>query len=385
MRRAEILVLLVVLSLGGASLWSLGRLDSRAEERWVAPQPTPPRARPARSRVESVPVPIARATPPLRSNEPEPDAEAPVLEIPVVTESAPERCSLHLQVRDWVTGRALSGKVALWRLGIPGDAEWTAGDQLERVLHVPEEGAVVEDLPAGIYQAVSAARRRDGQDSPAFTVPVPGDRILLTVEARRRRPTYVAVFDSAGVPVPNVDVYWRSGSGAGTLEGFRPVWARPRERRGERMGRGGGGYVSSGSCSEWQAKEADERGWVWLGDSREDGPACRRLQHYLLRAAESCVVALDVGGEPCARDLYVTVAVEREEVLSRIRVPAGWPLGVLDAAEIEVGALRCPEGRDPASLWREVPIEVSLEAAGAGIVRATLRLGDAERPLLESR
>ena len=62
------------------------------------------------------------------------------------------RCALRVRLLDQVTGRPFASEVELWRLDLPDDESWTAGDQRQATAHVDPDGHTFADLPAGCYR-----------------------------------------------------------------------------------------------------------------------------------------------------------------------------------------------------------------------------------------
>ena len=130
------------------------------------------------------PTRAALAAPPLRE-EPAP--------------AKPARGALMLSFRDDESGAAVAlRRVQLWRLGLPEDDDWTAGDLLQGRFEVPVEGLRIPDLPEGRYRVYSYWLRFGSDDPPEFEVFGVETVVELAVPMCRDRRVHLKLFDGAG-------------------------------------------------------------------------------------------------------------------------------------------------------------------------------------------
>ena len=96
-------------------------------------------------------------------------------------------CALRIRLLDEVTGKPFSSDVELWRLDLPEDEDWTAGDHLQATKNVGPDGGTFTDLPTGRYRIVVRGQSR----SLDMT-------LELDVEETRRTRAGGAAFGGAG-------------------------------------------------------------------------------------------------------------------------------------------------------------------------------------------
>lgn len=183
----------------------------------AAPPPEPPEVR------EESPVSVPAA--------PGPGEEDEIVEIRPDLEA--ELVRLRLGLVDRHTGLPVAASVRLWRLGIPEDEEWTAGDHVERQLDLPEEGGLVERLPAGRYRVQCDDQREGSEDPPEFVLAEDAARVL-TVAMPRSFEVRLRVFDETLEPVTRGMLSDRTNS-TYTRGPATPAWATPRRRKSDRL------------------------------------------------------------------------------------------------------------------------------------------------------
>jgi len=138
-------------------------------------------------------------------------------------------CALRLRLLDDVTGKPFTSDVELWRLDLPEDEEWTAGDLLQAERNVGPDGGTFADLPAGRYRVVVHGQSFLAEDDPpAFLVRRAFTDLELSVRAPRSHRVYLQVFDERGremrtAKLRHHDWSWASDGPAD------PAWARRRE------------------------------------------------------------------------------------------------------------------------------------------------------------
>jgi len=110
-------------------------------------------------------------------------------------------CALLLELTDESTGKRVSATVALYRLDVPADDQWTEGDALEREIEHHRGPCRVQGLPAGRYR-IRVARQRDGTDDPpSFDVSGPETRVQFALPMPRGFQGRLIVVDERGAPI----------------------------------------------------------------------------------------------------------------------------------------------------------------------------------------
>jgi len=288
-------------------------------------------------------------------------------------------CVLHLSLVDGDTGAPVAAKVRLWRLAVPADAHWTAGEHVQRKGDVPKEGIEWRDLPAGRY-LVQADAQRSGA-APIPEIVLDGE---ATVQARlampRAIPVRVVVFDAYGNPIERALRGRRSG-GSSTRSPVPPDAVTPREPRVERssvvvMGHGGSsGWVSGGRrgpAPEIVAgPDGFDLGTVGEG-SRESTPNVRMgLQFEGL-----CDVEVRSTGDEAAKGTFVAFTEPVPPLAANVRLPDG-RLATEAGARVTGtcrAVLRRPE--DPPDRWRDAVVEVKVDLDGFQTLAFEHRLGE---------
>lgn len=154
------------------------------------------------------------------------EASAPEEELASQTPTSKPACSIRLQVYDGPTGAARGSTVTLWRIGLPAEDGWTAGDWRLQDIYVPDTGLLLEDMAVGEYRAI-VHESAPGED-PSFTAKAPLTRVDLVVHPLPVFAVRVHLFDDQARPVTDVYQsikYWESHH----YPLATPAWAKPRE------------------------------------------------------------------------------------------------------------------------------------------------------------
>ena len=97
----------------------------------------------------------------------------------------PGPCSLFLVLTNDETGKPFASRVELYRLGLPADEHFTAGDRYEKWAKVKREGTWIRDLPAARYRIVVSEQRFESEDPQPFGVEGAETRVSLPVPRPR--------------------------------------------------------------------------------------------------------------------------------------------------------------------------------------------------------
>ena len=285
------------------------------------------------------------------------------------------RCALRLRVLDDVTGKPFASDVELWRLDLPEDEEWTAGDLLQATEHVGPHGRTFSDLPAGHYRIVVCGQSFLAKDDPpAFLVRGAGTDREFSVCAPRSHRVYLQVFDERGRELRtgklrHHDWNWTSGGPAD------PAWARRRQpkRASASLNRsiavGGGGNGCHGhNDAPWTEAGFD------LGHCREDTRGQRSTTRRSLLVPGHTAVMVDVDGRLTGDRTYVAVAVSLEELEDHVFLPDG--RRAADAGALFEAHSRALEIKPslPPDAWRRLPVSVRVGLAGYQILTFEYRV-----------
>ena len=137
-----------------------------------------------------------------------------------------EAC-LTIRLVDRATRKPVGAGVRLWRLDVPEDDAFSAGDQIQAEAEVPAKGLPIEGLPIGRDRIECDAQRKGAPDPPAFTVATEFRRDF-EVDLPRTFTARLAVFDENGRPVERGKLS-RGFPVTDTRPAILPDWATPRE------------------------------------------------------------------------------------------------------------------------------------------------------------
>jgi hypothetical protein len=351
----------------------LGPEARSVEEQEVAPAlPVPARlAADEESRVE---VPAVEP--------PEEDGEE-LIEIEEEIEAPPDPvqrgdCVLLIELVDRETGRYVESSVDLWRLGAPGNENWTEGDQLQTSVQVHKRGTTVRELPEGAYRARVTAELQHADDPPAFEVNGSFTQVALEVELPRSHPAYLRVFDENGIEV--VEAQYSAAVGNTYHYDQHDVpWRRERRLKSETEM----WFTDSEMYSVLEELpfgsvpvRAGPDGFH-LGDFRQASRQDVARQRISLLGPQCSRVRLDIDGRAGEPQHFVGVMVRPELVLESLFLPDGSRDPALaERLEILCEARRIDEASPPDS-WRELPIQATVaESEKFGELKFTFRVTD---------
>jgi hypothetical protein len=317
-------------------------------------------------------LPPARATTAQRDAASADDARLlrPIPEEPV------ERGTSRLILRFTREGdeRPVTPRVTLWRLGAPGNTEWTAGDQQHDGGAWRDGALVYEGLPNGRYRAQTLGTRAGCEDPPAFEVAGRQTEVRLVVPMPAMHDVRLVVLDEHGV-ARTTGRRLRDGVERRTYDEL-PPWRHARAvlddglglyaPRGHRVIRcicpGVGGMEPNGGAP----LTGDRRGFV-LGEFAE-APRGVRATHYLRygdtnRSEIDVTVRDDEAGEPGDRT-YVGVSAPLPLLASRVVLPDG-RLALDAGAAVSARSKAVRKAADtPSDAWRRIPIHVEVTLTG---------------------
>jgi hypothetical protein len=297
------------------------------------------------------------------------------------------QCVLRLRLLDEATGQPLASHVELWRLGLPEDERWTAGDERQLTTHMGPDGCAFSRLPAGRYRlAVRGQSFVVDDDPPAFVVRDAVTDLALPVCAPRSHRVYLRMFDQRGREHRTAE-FRRHCSTSRSRPPTEPAWARRRRPKGAsahvglQAGVGGGGGAYGG---EWRVAPWTEAGFD-LGCFREDTRWERRTTKVSLVVARHSNVFLSVSGRLDSERTYVAAAVSLEELHDLVFLPDG--RRALDAGALFEVRSRAVEVKPPLSpdAWRSEPVRVRVALAGYDLLIFDYHLDRPTRPQVMRR
>jgi len=285
------------------------------------------------------------------------------------------RCALRLRLLDDVTGKPFTSDVELWRLGVPEDEEWTAGDLLQATKHVGPDGGTFADLPAGHYRIVVCGQSFLAEDDPpAFLVHGAVTDRELSVRAPRSHRVYLQVFDERGRELRTGRLRFR-GRRWRVRSPADPAWARRRQPKRASASlnrpfglRGGGSGRRPPHEVPWTAAGFD------LGRCREDTSGQRSTTTWSLLVPGHTAVMADVDGRLTGDRTYVAVSVSLEELGDHVFLPDGRRAADAGALfEAISRAVAMTPSRSP-DAWRSLPVRVRVGLAGHEILTFEYRV-----------
>ena len=276
------------------------------------------------------------------------------------------RCALRLRLVDQVTGKPFASNVELWRLDLPEDESWTAGDHCQVTGRVRADGGTFTNLPAGRYRVAAHGQSYLADDDPpAFLVRGAVTDLTLPARAPRSHRIYLQVFDERGRELRTGNVR-RHRSASSTCAPGVPAWARLRQPKGAsasingRLGMGGGaiGRGDGRPATPWTAAGFD------LGRFREDSREQRRTTKLSLLVPGHTAVMMGVGGRLTGDCAYVAVVVSLDELKDLVFLPDG--RRAADAGAWFQARCRALEIKPPLSpdAWRSLPVNVRVGLGG---------------------
>ncbi len=296
-------------------------------------------------------------------------------------------CSLLLRFFDASNGSPIEAMtVALYRLGAPGNAHWTEGDQLQARFTSGGGGARLDALPEGRYRIFALGQRAGSDDPPAFQVS--GERTALDFELRmpRTEEVLVRILDETGRPLGSAQERRRTHA---VRSGEEPVpsWREARLLRsgaeiwrGRRGGRGG-------SRRGRQTLTASEDGTFLLGTHTESDRQENSQETHWIELAGRNDVVVRVTDDPNRTDAPQAGDAPTQHRFFALALPRAWLEGLIllpDGRRVEAAGgkltLECEAVRGIPGEWRTLPIRVAASVEGYEDLELAIRLGALPAP-----
>jgi len=177
------------------------------------------------------------------------------------------RAQLELRFVHVETGEPVSGEIDLWRLGVPADEEWTAGDVRIGEVDLEDGRAVFDDLIPGAYRVEALMQRRKAASLLAFEVEAGSNALTFDVDPAARRDVQLEVLGVDGALFTGKVEFYDRGSTMSFSGSRVPDWATPRVLKAPAdeyaigIGGAGGGYYMT-SHRTWREHEREPLGFV---------------------------------------------------------------------------------------------------------------------------
>lgn len=275
------------------------------------------------------------------------------------------RGDLTLDLVDASNGAPIAAPFHLWRLDLPEDERFTAGDLDLGAREAPLGRAVVHDLAPGRYRIACGIQRRGAEDPLGFVLDGSDARVELALELPREREVFLVLFDERGARLDEAELFGTPRRSEHRSP-YEPAWPHPRRAKDglDAIGLSGsyGGLACGGSRS-WRRVAAEARGFP-LGRSREDSQelACRWSSRW--RGVGRTQVNCNVRGSDLGEPVYAGASIDAQSVLRHVLLPEGGDARAFTKhARIECEALLVERDGFEAA-WRELEVAVELEAPG---------------------
>ncbi len=228
MRRALIVLLLLVGAVTALAHREVSRTRATGERQTAVSAPKLHRARRQKPEPAAEPQP-EKELPAERNAEPEEELEEVLEEEDLCPDDVePGDRTLMLRLFNSETRVPVSGRVHLWRLGLPETVDWTAGDGYRAAVKVPKDGIELAGLPAGRYRVDADDQPLSAEPPPEFELRAVHNVKDIAVRPLRSFQVTLRVVDHTGRAVTARATMFTSGRDS-TLR--PPSWAKPRERK----------------------------------------------------------------------------------------------------------------------------------------------------------
>ncbi len=234
-------------------------------------------------------------------------------------------CALTIRLHGIGTRAPVAAGIQLWRLGAPGNDDWSEGDQLQLRCDVPPSGTSLYDLPAGRYRIFSGDARRGAHDPPEFLLEEGHSDADLPMDMPRRMTATLLILDERNRQVTEaIRTDGGRGSATSSLDD-EPDWVVARNlRRGAAcrsvMCSSGGG----GGRSRPVAVTATRDGFL-VGEFTEASRTSRRSSSHTFRVPDQTDVRLHFANDHPAPWRFVARSVPRGPLRDSVLV-GGRPL-----------------------------------------------------------
>lgn len=274
-------------------------------------------------------------------------------------EKPPAKATLQLSLRE--AGSVREGGLQLWRVEIPAEPGFTAGDEYIGSFHAGAEGVAIPDLVPGRYRALCEAHSCRAAPLAAFEVKAPRTELALEVVSPRGREVWVDLVDVHGVGFETAQFMYGGRSGRQRL----PDWLHPRskiEADGSIQTIGVGGGLDSSSVDRgWRKLKRGEHGFA-IGPVLEDGSIYETSSGFQLRVPEHGTVSGTLRNDGHDEQRFRMLLVEKGSLEGLFTLPDGKPVD-LNYVRLETPLEPDTQPR-PAQWWLDVPVSISVTVPG---------------------
>lgn len=304
--------------------------------------------------------------------------------------AAPEATGVvEFFLHDGATGVPALSRIALWRLGLPEDSEWTAGDaRIEGQLIIPPTGLRIEELPHGRYRAVVFRSGLGAEDAPEFLHDKNYTRVELPIVPQGRSELRVHLYDDLGRRLTRVERIHRYGEVAYYLPAT-PDWTSPRRSKTrpeesdlpalEEVPELSVGNDDDGEFEEYGERySSSDDVWEWIedagggfdfGGNTEPQKSQSTANGYGFRLDDARAEG-HLAADGNYERVYVGVLPDPRPYLEVIELEGPDP--ALDLREhVTVTGSLIPIAANPDAAWRDVPIKVRVEVPGYQVFEFT--------------
>jgi hypothetical protein len=284
----------------------------------------------------------------------------------------PATATLQLSLRA-PDGTTRAAKLDLWRIGIPAEPGFTAGDERVGRFELPAAGLAIPDLAPGTYRILTDAHSASAPDLAPFAVQAPRTELAFDVLPSKEREAFVDLVDMMGKPIAAAE--YKSHGRSGSVR--KPGWAHMRakiEEDGSQTSTGyGGQYSSKSSHSSFTKVARGPRGFP-VGRDLEDGQLFTSTRSFALRVAERDTfwgqIRCDAPEEPWFR----AVLVEKARFAGLFTLPDDTPL---DLNRLHVSTPLVPDVEPrPEQWWLDVPVTVTVVGPECKPLKLEFKLRD---------
>jgi len=286
-------------------------------------------------------------------------------------------CRLFMQLTSAETGEPVTSRVSLFRLDVPANEHYTAGDQMQVSREVPKAGLWIDALPEGRYRIHAHGQRHPSSDPGRFSVRGETTRVAFALPMPRRFRASLIVYDGQGRRLERAKR--RRGSYGFHSRRLNIPWRKERKlRHSDRyqdnyaIGLGG----ASGGRHSWRRADAID-GAFDLGTFREDRRDRAERVPWTIRLHGLTEVMVQQRCSPGRDQTYVAIAMDAQPILDSVYLPDGRMADVEGARfSMLCWALLAPQPL-PADHWRKCVVAVRVRMDGYEDLKFEVRIGEA--------
>lgn len=313
------------------------------------------------------------------------------------TPEVTETLALILRLFDAETLQPVSGALQLWRVNLPENEQWTAGDRLVLETKAQDGRLEVPNLTAGDYRVHCLFAVEGSPASAAFRLQHDQQQVELKVTMPRKEEAHITWVSSNGALLGgDQEILERQWAGNSSRMNSHPdpVWAQERRQKIENeetmtfRGRGAGGRFGSRSHQSWRA-QIDGEGRYPLNQIEQNSRLWKNQSFSRWRRGGREDIRLSVSAQGTGE--YAAVFLEPKEVQQQLRFPAGFePHDV--TSEIQILCEAVPFGLNPQQqeqqvvyleqAWQRSTVSITLDVPEYAPVSLTWRPIDGPLPVI---